>query len=178
MLFAHALGTALTHGVEIRGRAFEDLAHCLGEGGDITGRNEPTVASIAHQLGDARDVGAHDRTAHRERFHDDHRQPFGEARQHHAARSLELFAHLSFRNPTRNFDVLFKPVLANSLFDFRAHLSIAGEYQPRTAPFPSKRSESIEQDQLSLLGTQAPNAGERHTIFGDGLAVFEERFVD
>ena len=89
----HPIATDGTFGREFIRRRVKRRSHRIGQRLLGSSRDQPST-TVVDQLGDARDGRADDRAPQRQRLHDDHRQPFGKARQDERAAPLEMIANL------------------------------------------------------------------------------------
>ena len=78
--FKDAGAAGLTHSGKRFGRRVETGTHGGNEGLQIAGRHEPTISTRTHQFRNPSDVSRNDRPPQSHRFHEDHRESFGEAR--------------------------------------------------------------------------------------------------
>ena len=139
----------------------QTLLDRVGEVLDAAGRHEPAAGLVRDELRNARDVGRDDRAAERQGFHQDDRQPLGETRQDQCPRPPHSGAHLGIGQPTRQFDVILQPKLADSALDFRPQRSIAGDRHLELHALPRQNGESAEENELPFLLTQTPH---RHKL--------------
>ena len=155
MPLQHALVRRVAHGLQGFGSGLQAFAHGLRQGLHIARREQPAVLAVLHQFGNARHVGGKHGPMQGHGFHDDHRQPLREARQHQGAGGLQLGTHLFGTYPAGDAHLLLQTVLRHQPFDVGAHLAIARQHQLQRMACVAQQAGGFHQQHLPLLFTQA-----------------------
>ena len=157
-LFRDPEGTRTPHPLETLDRRVEHLTNRGRERLHRTRGDEPTGHSGLDKLRDRRHVSTDHGTTECQRFHDHHRQPFGEARQDQGTTALDQLADIGITLPTRQSDVVAQIMLRDESFDLAPERPVAYEDQLEFHAIGVQPSRRRDQDRQALLLGQPPHA--------------------
>ncbi|MNH31589.1 hypothetical protein D3C79_919680 [compost metagenome] len=119
----------MPHPLQGFGRLRQAIGHGRSQLLHFACREQPTVFPLPNQLGYAGHIGSQYRPTQGHGLHDDHRQPFGETRQHQCAGGQDFFTYLGAADPASDAHLCLQAMAGDQRVDLLTHFTIAGQHQ-------------------------------------------------